>query len=157
MLMPLLIQTCFTFAVGIFTTLSLLERPVWRLMRRPMDESVPDAVARTIHADLQRLIPLLPPTMVTAMTLGAVLLVVQAWQRGFDLPSTVILVVFTVAQSYLFVELKPRIDGVRNVPADGLISPVRTGLGRLAALHHGGLATTASVALMQLVLIGPSM
>ncbi len=157
MLMSLLIQTCFTFAVGIFTTLSLLERPIWRLMRRPMDKDVPNGIVRTIHADLQRLIPLLPPTMVTTMTVGAVLLVMQAWQRDFDLPSTVIVAVFTLAQGYLFVELKGRIRGVREVPNDGPIEPVRTGLGRLVALHHGGLATTAAVAVLQLVLIGSSL
>lgn len=157
MLLPLLIQTCFTFAIGIFTALSLLERPVWRLMGRPMDESVPDTIARTIHADLQRLIPLLPPTMVTAMTLGAVLLVIQAWQRSFDGPSVIVLALFATAQGYLFVDLKPRIRGVRDMPTDGPIASVRTGLGRLVALHHGGLATTASVALMQLFLVGPSL
>ncbi len=157
MLIPLLIQTCFSLAVGIFTALSLLEKPVWRLMRQPMDKRVPDAIARTIHSDLQRLIPLLPPTMVTAMTLGAILIAVQAWQRQFDSASTVILIVFAIAQGYLFVILKSRIAGVQKVPSDGPIASVRTGLGRLAALHHGGLATTASVVLMQLLLIEPSL
>jgi hypothetical protein len=57
----------FTFAAGIFTVLSLVEKPVWSLMRDPMSQRADDRMVRDIHAQLRRVIHLLPPTMMVTM------------------------------------------------------------------------------------------
>jgi hypothetical protein len=44
-LVTLLATACFTFAAGIFTVLSLVEKPVWSLMRDPKSQRADDPVA----------------------------------------------------------------------------------------------------------------
>ena len=51
-LVTLLATACFTFAAGIFTVLSLVEKPVWSLMRDPMSPLAEDRIVRDIHAQL---------------------------------------------------------------------------------------------------------
>ena len=45
---------------------------------------------------------MLPPTMVTTVLTGLVLLVLQSWQRDFDQPSLMILVFFLIMVSLSF-------------------------------------------------------
>lgn len=52
--------------------------------------------------------------------------------------------------SYILVNLFRRIKAVEDVPSDGEIIAVRDGLGKLAAIHHAGLVTVASLALVQI-------
>jgi hypothetical protein len=66
-LVTLLATACFTFAAGIFTVLSLVEKPVWSLMRDPKSQRADDRMVRDIHAQLRRVIHLLPPTMMVTM------------------------------------------------------------------------------------------
>lgn len=152
-LVAALIVLCYSFATGIFYVLSCLEKPVWSLMGNPDSEKAADRDARFVHEALQRLIPLLPPTMVTTVLTGLVLLVLQSWQRDFDRPSLVVLGFFLVMVTYLFSRLRKRIRGVSEVPHEGDITRVRAGTGRLAALHHTGLFTTLGVLLLQFFLI----
>ncbi len=150
-LVTLLATACFTFGAGIFTVLSFVEKPIWRLMRDPMSTRVDDWIVRDIHAQLRRVIHLLPPTMMTTMAAGAVLLMLQAWLAGFSLGSVIILAHFTICLGYLLSILGQRIRAVDLTPSDSEIGTVRTGLGELAALHHVGLFTAASLALMQII------
>ena len=152
-LIAALIVLCYSFAAGIFYVLSCLEKPVWSLMRNPDSEKVANEDARFVHVALQRLIPLLPPTMVTTTLTGLVLLVLQSWQRDFDRASLIILGFFLVMLTYLFSRLRGRIRGVSQVPHDGDIARVRSGTGQLAALHHTGLFTMVCVLLLQFILI----
>ncbi len=152
-LIAALIVFCFAFGSGIFYVLSCLEKPVWSLMRNAESEKAADKDARFVHEALQRLIPLLPPTMITTTLTGLVLLILQALQRDFDRPSLIILGFFLVMMTYLFSRLRARIRGVAEVPYDGDIAKVRAGTGRLAALHHTGLFTMVSVLLLQFFLI----
>jgi hypothetical protein len=145
-----LATACFTFAAGIFTVLSLVEKPVWSLMRDPMSQRADDGIVRNIHAQLRRVIHLLPPTMMVTMASGAALIVVHAGLSGFDWIAVVILVHFTLCLTYLLSILNRRIHAVDLTPSDSAIGPVRTGLGRLAALHHVGLFTACSLALLQI-------
>lgn len=150
-LVTLLATACFTFAAGIFTVLSLVEKPVWSLMRNPMSTRADDGMVRDIHAQLRRVIHLLPPTMMVTMGSGAVLLAAQGWLAGFDRLSSLILLHFGLCMAYLLSILGKRIRAVDLVPSESAIGPVRTGLGQLAALHHVGLFTAASLALLQIV------
>lgn len=153
LLVSALVTVCFSFACGIFLTLSYIEKPVWAVMRDPMTTRVPDDTARTIHAQLNRLIRLLPPTMMATMGTGTVLLVVQAWQRGFAWEPLTVLIVLVVCLGYMLSQLFGRIDAVKDYPSDGEIRTVREGLGKLAAIHHVGLFTAALTIVLQIGLV----
>ncbi|WP_407318897.1 glutaredoxin domain-containing protein [Isoptericola halotolerans] len=142
---------CFALATGLFMVLAFLERPVRATMRRATRASVPDADVREVHAVLRRLLHQLPPTMMSVMGGGTLLVVAQAWQRGFDATSTAVLVGLVVGLGYLLSQLRERVAAVALTPSDGLLDDVRTGLGRLVALHHVGLATAVVLTALQLV------
>jgi hypothetical protein len=152
-LISALTTVCFALASGIFLTLSYIEKPIWPLMSQPENSEVSDQNARVIHAELKRVIKLLPPTMMTVMGTGTLLTVIQAWKRNFDLASVTTLVFLIIGLGYILTQLFDRIHAVENTPSDGEIVTVRTGLGRLAAIHHVGLFTASSLCLMQLVLV----
>ncbi|MEO1207545.1 MAG: hypothetical protein AAFV45_14555 [Pseudomonadota bacterium] len=145
---------CFAFAAGIFTVLSYIEKPVWSLMRDPTSTAASDDTARLIHGELNRVIRLLPPTMKTTMATATVLLLTQAWLRDFDWLSLGAMAVFAAFMTYLLFHLEARIKAVAEVPSDGSITAVRDGLGKLAALHHVGLAMAVTMLALQLTLIG---
>ncbi|TCT39572.1 hypothetical protein [Martelella mediterranea] len=148
-----LVTVCFAFACGIFLTLSYIEKPVWAVMRNPMTPNVSDETARTVHAALNRLIRLLPPTMMATMGTGTVLLAVQAWQRDFAWAPLTVLIVLVLCLGYMLSQLFGRIEAVKDYPSDGKIEIVREGLGKLAALHHIGLFSAALTVLLQVALV----
>jgi hypothetical protein len=148
-----LTTVCFALATGIFLTLSYIEKPIWPLMRQPNHDQVSDQNARLIHGELKRVIKLLPPTMMIIMGSGTVLTVIQAWKRDFDLASVATLVFLVIGLGYILTQLLDRIEAVEKTPSNGEIATVRTGLGRLAAIHHVGLFTASSLCLLQLVLV----
>jgi len=67
---------------GIFIVLSLVERPVWRLMRDARAKQVSDADARAVHAILKRVIHLLPPAMMATMGTVTLLILAQLFGTG---------------------------------------------------------------------------
>ena len=151
-----LATACFAFATGIFVALSFLEKPVWPLMFKSSNPKVKDEDSRLIHAALKRVIHLLPPTMIATMGSGTVLVMIQAWMLGFNWQATTTLVLLALTLGYAVSQLGGRIQAVEKVPSDGDIVIVRTGLGRLAALHHIGLAIALGMVVLQLLLvIGP--
>lgn len=140
---------CFLFSAGVFSTLSFLEKPVWSLMRDARSPRSSDADSRLIHAELNRVIGLLPPTMIIAQASAFVLIGLHTWLRGFDTFSLVILAAYLVMQGWLVSQLRPRIEAVKGVPSEtGEIGAVREGLGRLAVIHHGGLIMALTMALL---------
>ncbi|MBB3060286.1 hypothetical protein [Microbulbifer rhizosphaerae] len=145
---------CFAFATGIFTVLSLIEKPVWSLIHNPSSKNADDNIVRLVHAQLNRLIHLLPPTMKATMGGGAIFLTIQGWQRGFDWPSNLVLAVFILCIVYIISHLEKRIRAVADTRSDtDDIHKIRIGLGELAALHHIGLATTASLTILQILVL----
>ena len=141
------------FATGIFTVLSLVEKPVWRLMRLPHSTSVSDETARTIHQALKRVIHLLPPTMITTMLSVSILLGFNLVSSNFEMPYVIVSAVFFVQFIFVASLLKKRINDVDNTPSNGEISAVRTGLGALARLHHQGLLMVFSTLLAIWILL----
>ena len=148
-----LIPTLLAFACGIFTVLSLVEKPVWRLMWDSKAESVPDSMARMIHAALKRVIHLLPPTMITTMLSVLLLIVVQTWLADFSWQTLTVLVVFVGSMAGVVAYLKKRISDVDKVPSDGKIETVRSGLGALARLHHQGLLAVTVTLITQYAMV----
>lgn len=140
------------YACGIFTVLSLVEKPVWPLMTRADNKAVSDDTARLIHAALKRVIHLLPPTMITTMSSILALLVVNIWLTDFSIRTIIVLGVFVALMTPVVLMLKKRIDAVDSVRSDGDIASVRTGLGKLAALHHMGLFAVTCTALAQVTM-----
>lgn len=147
------ILVCFSFATGIFTVLSFVEKPVWSLMLDPHSKTASDEIVRTIHAQLKRVIHLLPPTMMVTMLGGGLSIFLQAYIRQFDLSSIAIFGVYVACLSYLLTFLKSRIDGVDKFSSEGEINTVRIGLGKLAAIHHVGLFTALSLVILQFIII----
>ena len=139
------------FAGGIFTVLSVLERPVWPLMRDPEATVVSDDAARDMHVQLNRFIKILPPSMMTTMASAAVLLCLQVWLSGWAVWAWAVLTVFIVLMVLVASTLMSRIRAVDGKPADGPARTVRTGVGRLAAVHHMGLAQVVVVLAAQLI------
>ena len=129
---------------GIFTVLSLIEKPVWRLMWAPRSSRVDDEDARTVHAILKRVIHLLPPTMMTTMGSVSVLMIVFMILANFSAVSLALAVLFFVQLALIVSRLFKDIRGVDQVPSDGELMRVRDGLGALTLLHHRGLLMTAS-------------
>jgi len=152
-LVPSLITACLGIATGIFFVLSMVEKPVWKLMRQPRATDVPDEMARTIHAQLKRVIHLLPPTMITTVLTLAILLIVQLFQSGFALMAWIVALIFYGQQILILKRLKKDIDNVDKVPSDSDIGVVRDGLGALAFLHHRGLLSTVTTLIAQVIFI----
>ena len=144
---------CLPFSAGVFSTPSI-EKPVRSLMHGPASPKASDAHSRLVHAELRRVIDLLPPTMVVARASAFVLIVGHAWLRGFDpLPLPLAVVATYVAlQGRLVSQLAPRIEAVKGVPSEtGEIGAVREGPGRLAVIHHVGLAMALIVSTLLVV------
>ena len=148
-----LIPTLLAFACGIFVVLSLVEKPVWRMMRNPATPRVTDDTARLIHGALKRVIHLLPPTMITTMSSLLILLVAQSWLSGFSWETLTVLTVFVGSMIGVVAVLKKRIDDVDRAPSDGDIDVVRAGLGALVRLHHRGLLAAAATLGAQYALV----
>lgn len=129
---------------GIFTVLSLIEKPVWRLMWAPRSSRVKDEDARTVHAILKRVIHLLPPTMMTTMGSVSALMIAFMVLAKFSIASIALATLFFVQLGLIVSRLFKDIRGVDAVPSDGELALVRDGLGALTLLHHRGLLMTAS-------------
>lgn len=132
------------FGSGIFVVLSLLERPIWPLMWARQSDTVLEEDMRTVHAILKRVIHLLPPTMITTMSISALLFIALLVLENFDGLTVLAAVCFFVQQALVAARLAKDIAGVDTVDSQGDIDAVRMGLGALALLHHRGLLLTVS-------------
>ena len=140
---------CFLYSAGVFSTLSFVEKPVWSLMRNAAHPRASDGDSRLIHAQLLRVINLLPPTMMVAQASAFVLIVLHAWLRGFDALSLVILAVYAVLQGWLVSRLGRTIKAAKGVPSGtGEIGAVRATLRDLLVIHHGGLVMALAMAVL---------
>ncbi len=137
---------------GIFVVLSLIEKPVWRLMWSPRSTQVGDDEARKVHAILKRVIHLLPPTMMTTMGTVTLLVIVLLVQAGFSAVAIAVATLFFAQLGLIVARLFKDIRGVDTVPSDGDVVAVRDGLGALTLLHHRGLLMTLSTLLAVLAL-----
>ena len=91
--------------------------------------------------------------MITTILTGFALILAQSWLRDFDRSSLALIGFFLVVAGYLFPRLPGRVKAVSEAPHDGEIHKVRSGTGRLAALHHVGIFFVAGVLLLQITLI----
>ncbi|MFQ6549379.1 hypothetical protein AADZ90_015595 [Aestuariibius sp. 2305UL40-4] len=137
---------------GIFVVLSLIEKPVWRLMWAPHSAHVGDDEARKVHAILKRVIHLLPPTMMTTMGTATLLVIVLLVQTGFSTASIALATLFFLQLGLIVARLFKDIRGVDTVSSDGDVVAVRDGLGALTLLHHRGLLMTLSTLVAVLAL-----
>ena len=151
-LIPSLLTGLLGIGTGIFVVLSLIEKPVWRLMWAPRAAEVSDDEARRVHAILKRVIHLLPPTMMTTMAAVSLLIAALLWQSGMSLSAIAVAALFFVQLALIVARLFRDIRGVDDVPTDGDAGAVRDGLAALALLHHRGLAMTLSTLIAVLIL-----
>ena len=152
-IVPVLLAGLLGLGSGIFVVLSLIEKPVWRLMWAPRSPRVSDEEARTVHAILKRVIHLLPPTMMTTMGAASVLMVVLLWQAGLSGAAIAVASLFFTQLGLIVARLFKDIRGVDDVPSDGEMTAVRDGLGALVRLHHRGLLMTSSTLVVLLLVL----
>lgn len=155
-IIPALLAGLLGLGSGIFVVLSLIEKPVWRLMWAPRSPRVSNDDARTVHAILKRVIHLLPPTMMTTMGTASVLMIVLLWQTGLSGAVIAVASLFFIQLALIVTRLFKDIRGVDEVPSDGEMSAVRDGLGALTLLHHRGLLMTISTLLALLTVLALS-
>ncbi len=141
-LIPSLLAGLLGLGSGIFIVLSLIEKPVWRLMWAPRSAHVSDEEARKVHAVLKRVIHLLPPTMMTTMATTSILMILLLIQTGLSAAAWTAVGLFFVQLILIVARLFKDIRGVDQVPSDGEVGAVRDGLGALTLLHHRGLVMT---------------
>ncbi len=151
-LLPSLLAGLLGLGTGVFVVLSLIEKPVWRLMWTPRTGQVSDDEARTVHAILKRVIHLLPPTMMSTMGTVSVLMVVLLWQTELSVAAVAVASLFFAQLALIVARLFKDIRGVDDVPSEGEVGAVRDGLGALALLHHRGLLMTLSTLIAVLTL-----
>lgn len=143
-LIPSLLAGLLGLGTGVFVVLSLIEKPVWRLMWAPRSARVSDEEARKVHAILKRVIHLLPPTMMTTMGTASVLMIVLLVQAGLSAAAIAVASLFFIQLALIVARLFRDIRGVDEVSSDGEAAAVRDGLGALTLLHHRGLLMTLS-------------
>ena len=129
---------------GIFGALSLIEKSVWPLMWSPQTDLVTDKDARKVHAILNHVIYLFPPTMISTMGAVSVLMIVFVWFEGGAISNIAVAILFFAQLFLILMRLRMDIRGVAEVSPDGDATVVRSGLGALALLHHRGLLMTSS-------------
>ena len=145
---PYLILLFLGYATGIFYVLSMIEKPIWKYMYTSNIFPNEDLM-RQIHAQLKRVITLLPPTMVTAM-LSSLGLIIYQYVSLKTRPSLILLVVFGVQLVRLVVLLKGRIAGVQDITSDEDYPILNKGVIELTELHHEGMLMTATSFLLQI-------
>ena len=155
-LVPVLLAGLLGLGTGIFIVLSLIEKPVWKLMLAPRSRRVSDEAARTVHATLKRVIHLLPPTMMTTMGTASILMIVLLWQAECSNASIALASLFFVQLLLIVARLFRDIRGVDEVPSNGDAAAVRDGLGALVLLHHRGLLMTVSTLIALLAVLALS-
>lgn len=133
---------------GIFATLSLIEKPIWPMLRAPLSPRVGDDEVRKVHAILKRLIHLLPPTMMTTMGGVSLMMIILFIQQGASIRNMIVSLVFFSQLILIVARLFEDIRGVDMVDSHGDISTVRDGLAALALLHHRGLLMTGSTLIL---------
>jgi hypothetical protein len=148
---PHLILLFLGYATGIFYVLSMIEKPIWKYMYTSKIFPSEDLM-RQIHAQLKRVITLLPPTMATAMFSSLGLIIYQ--YVSLKTTSSLILLIFFVVQLLrLVVLLKGRIAGVQNITSDEEYPILNKGVIKLAQLHHEGMLMTVTSFLLQICVV----
>ena len=89
--------------------------------------------------------------MKSAMSLGTLALLVQAWQSGWAWLPLAQLGALVLGMAYILPRLGPRIAAVSDRSSDPVDAGLRRSVGELAALHHAGLAMVVAVLCLKLL------
>ena len=142
----------FTFGVGIFVFLSMVESSVWKLIFRN-DKSVADIDVRFVHQGLQRLTSKLPASNGVVILGGVTLMTIQSNAASWSgLP---------LLQIYGYLAMLLVIVGVRRNPStvrairahsssNGNIEVLQGDIRRVGIDHHLGLLANLFALIIQL-------
>lgn len=142
------------FAAGIFAALSVVERPVWRVMLDPASKRVSDDSARAVHAILKRVIHPLSPIMTGTVSTVTALVVVQVVTTSGADAALIVAGVFFVQFAFVFRRPFGAVRRVVTTPSDDYPWRVREGLAALAREHHLAFAMMATTLVAQWTLLG---
>lgn len=144
----------FTFGVGIFVFLSMVEAPVWSLIFRN-NRDVAEGEIRFVHESLQRLTSKLPASNGLVILGGATLMILQGIDRSWDVLSTTQLAgYFTLL--FIIVAIRRNPATVKSIRANNsksaelykLIEDIRN----VGIDHHLGLLANLFALTIQLII-----
>ena len=151
-LLQTLILAVSFFALGIFYLLSFIEKRAWPLMRDPASARVTDEVVVEIDQTLQSVVHYVPLTMQALMATLFVLLCLQAWQTGWSTLPLVQVAGFTVAMAVGLRQVLKSIGGLKAAGATRDVASVRHESSKVYLVHHGGLALSLFVGVIEIFL-----
>ncbi len=130
------------FSVGVFSTLSLIEKPSWGLIVSPHSEKVGLSECRELHQIVNRLVYTLPPLMSSIILITIIVMFLWVIESNH---SKVVLIISSV---YLFqlILIIPKVPKSINTIKSPLHDrdTLRKGLRQLLLLHHQGLYMSLS-------------
>ncbi|MEY3560964.1 MAG: hypothetical protein RL068_116 [Actinomycetota bacterium] len=151
-----LLLVTFTFGVAIFTFLSMLEVPVWKLIFTGRHQTIPDSAVRFVHRNLRFMTSKLPAANGGVILAGVGLMVWQAVETAWSAQVAWLLGSYLVGLFLIVIILKnPKtvfsIRAHESETAD--IDLLLQDLNNVGRDHHIGLALNLFALIYQLVII----
>lgn len=151
-----LLLITFTFGIGIFTFLSMLEKPVWSLIFTGRHHLVTDESIRFVHRNLRFMTSKLPPSNGGVILLGTSLLIWQGFQLGWEPLASSLLITY-IAGLLVIVAILGNARTVfsirRNDSDTADLDLLIDDLKKVGRDHHIGLALNLTALIMQLIII----
>lgn len=154
--MPELLLVTFTFGIAIFTFLSMLEIPVWKLIFTGQSENVSEASIRFVHRNLKFMTSKLPPANGGVIIAGLGLMIWQGTETSWTIEATWLLCIY-LAGLFLIVAIlrNPRtVFSIRSHDSDASsLELLKADLKNVGRDHHLGLALNLIALIIQLVIV----
>lgn len=150
-MLPILTLILFSFAAGIFATLSALERKLYPLM---LNRVVPEKEIRSVQQILASVVNILPPTMMVVLFGSGILILVQIFTGDLGEMTWLIAGIYAAFLIVIFQRLFPTIAAVKTTdPINGPIEEVRPLTRETIIIHHIGFALSVVMMLLYAVAI----
>lgn len=151
-----LLLVTFTFGVAIFTFLSMLEIPVWKLIFTGQHGSISDSKIRFVHRNLRFMTSKLPPANGGVILIGTVLMIWQGFETNWTLATSSLLAFYWLGLVVIVVFLKnPKtVFAIRAHDSDSEdVDQLIGDLKNVGRDHHIGLILNLFALVFQLLLI----
>jgi hypothetical protein len=144
----------FTFGVGIFIFLSMVEAPVWKLIFHN-DSSTSEKDVRFVHEALQRLTSKLPASNGVVLVFGFTLMILQGNKNSWNYLSIAQLSVYFILL-LIIVALRKNpltVKAIRSHSSrDGDLVEIQNDLRNVGIDHHLGLVANLFALILQLMI-----
>jgi hypothetical protein len=149
-----LLLIVFTFGIGIFFALSMIEVPVWKLIF--LNQNVPEEDVRFTHEALKRLTSKLPLSNGFVILSATTLMIFQGNERGWDfLALTQFIGYWTILLTIVMVFQNPKtVASIRTHNSGSSITELKSDLRAVGRDHHLGLLANIFGLTCELIMIG---